>query len=69
MFNSILQRALETTPDNENGEKDIVAIIFNTYKLTVTGRHPDKLNYWPVITGHNVLIGKYDTYFIVILKL
>lgn len=68
MFNLILQRALEDTPNGEDGKKDIVLIIFNTYKLTVTDKHPDKLNYWPVVTGHNVQVGTYNDYFIVILK-
>jgi hypothetical protein len=42
--------------------------VLNNYKALVASRYPDLQNHWPVISGHDVKIGKYQDYVVIFFK-
>ncbi len=42
--------------------------VLNTYSALVASKYPDFQNHWPVISGHNVKIGKYQDHVVIFFK-
>lgn len=66
-FQSILNRALEHAPAEENGDKDLKDIAFSAYKIYVESCFPNLVGYWPVIAGTHYKLGNFDKYYVVVL--